>query len=236
MKRQNYYPSRISQQVAWHTNYRDKISGYATAAGIAGPDTAVTVADAKWLIYVLGAWLGEVRTFAQSATAAVEIIQSGLTGGSTYPVPVFTPPALPGSPLPPTVPVAAGALSRIFVFVQRIKDASNYTLAVGEDLGIEGAEETDHPTPKITLKVGQGPGCQCVEFSIIKYTHEGVVIEGRRGGAWEQVGVTTARTFTDERPLLVASQPEVREYRVRYWDKGIANGPWTDVQKVTVAP
>ena len=29
---------------------------------------------------------------------------------------------------------------------------------------------------------------------------------------------------------------QMPEYRMRYWDKGIANGPWADVQKATVAP
>ncbi|MCA1963224.1 MAG: hypothetical protein LDL31_04705 [Prosthecobacter sp.] len=40
----------------------------------------------------------------------------------------------------------------------------------------------------------------------------------------------------DERPLLVAGAPEVREYRMRFWDKGTPNGDWTDVVKVTVSP
>ena len=40
----------------------------------------------------------------------------------------------------------------------------------------------------------------------------------------------------DERPLLVPGTPEVREYRMRFWDKGTPNGDWTDVVKVTVSP
>ena len=40
----------------------------------------------------------------------------------------------------------------------------------------------------------------------------------------------------DERPLLQAGTPEVREYRMRFWDKGPPNGDWTDVVKVTVSP
>ena len=40
----------------------------------------------------------------------------------------------------------------------------------------------------------------------------------------------------DERPLLAAGTPEVREYRMRFWDKGTPNGDWTDVVKVTVSP
>ena len=35
---------------------------------------------------------------------------------------------------------------------------------------------------------------------------------------------------------LVAGQPEVREYRMRFWDKGTPNGDWTPVQKQTVSP
>jgi hypothetical protein len=36
--------------------------------------------------------------------------------------------------------------------------------------------------------------------------------------------------------LLVATQPEVREYRLRFWDKGTPNGDWCDVVKITVSP
>jgi hypothetical protein len=64
-----------------------------------------------------------------------------------------------------------------------------------------------------------------------------VYIESRRGaGAWEFLTIDTESPYLDERPLAVAAQPEVREYRMRFWDKGTANGDWTDVAKVTVSP
>jgi hypothetical protein len=53
----------------------------------------------------------------------------------------------------------------------------------------------------------------------------------RGGGAWEFLAIGTESPYLDERPLLVASQPEVREYRMRFWDKGRLNGEWTDVAK-----
>jgi hypothetical protein len=37
-------------------------------------------------------------------------------------------------------------------------------------------------------------------------------------------------------PLLVANTPEVRKYRLRYWDKGLANGDWSDTATSTVGP
>jgi hypothetical protein len=40
----------------------------------------------------------------------------------------------------------------------------------------------------------------------------------------------------DDRPLLVAGTPEVRKYRLRYWDKGLANGDWSATATITVGP
>lgn len=234
MKRQPYYPSRIASQVLWLTNYADKVAGYATTLGLSAPGITGTVADAKWLIYVLGAWLGDVRTFAQGATSYIEVIESGLTGGSALPAPLFTPP----TPAAGTVAVPAGALNRIFAFVQEIKSATGYTTIMGEDLGIIGAAMSeDHPSPKVTLKLGQGATCQCVDIYFIKYTHQGVYIESRRNeGNWEFLGIDTEKPYTDDRPLLAPGQAEVREYRLRFWDKGTPNGPWSDVAKIAVAP
>jgi hypothetical protein len=35
--------------------------------------------------------------------------------------------------------------------------------------------------------------------------------------------------------IVTANAAYRREFRHRYWDKGIENGPWSHVQKVTVA-
>jgi hypothetical protein len=49
-------------------------------------------------------------------------------------------------------------------------------------------------------------------------------------------GIDTESPYPDERPLLVAGQPEVREYRMRCWDKGTPNGVWTNFAKIALAP
>jgi hypothetical protein len=227
----------MSSQVTWLNHFALGVVDATNSIGFDVDAANDAQLDALWLAYVLGAWLSEVRTFNQSATAYLELAASGDAGT----LPTFAAPPLPAAvapSLPATVVRPAGALTRIFAFIQRLKLAPGYTVALGEDLGIEGAEDAaDHPTPKITLEVEQGPTCQCVDMTIVKYTHEGVVVESRRGGgAWEQIGLTTARTFEDARALLDPTKPEVREYRARYWDKGVANGPWTEVMKATVAP
>lgn len=50
------------------------------------------------------------------------------------------------------------------------------------------------------------------------------------------MAVDSESPYLDERPLLVAGTPEVRKYRLRYWDKGTPNGDWSAVLNITVAP
>ena len=75
-------------------------------------------------------------------------------------------------------------------------------------------------------------------------------VERRRGhdgdcsnhdGEWRRhggiiPGIDTEKPYTDDRPLLVPGQAEVREYRLRFWDKGVANGEWSESASVTVGP
>ena len=152
----------------------------------------------------------------------------------TWCSPASPPPDLPaGVTAPPP-----GTLTRIFALIAKMKLSAAYTEAIGTDLGIVGSEETEKQVPKFSAEAEQGDGCQCVRLRFSKYGHMGVYIESRRGanGVWEFLAIDTESPYEDERPLLVAGQPEVREYRMRFWDKGTPNGDWTDVVKVTVSP
>ena len=232
MKRQTYYPSRIGDQVNWLDNYSVKLPVYGPTLGVVAGDVTASVSDAKWANYVLGTWLSAVRAFSPSTTDAVDDVLTG-SGPDPVTLPSFTAPALPAG----VTARLPGALLRIFTLVAKIKLAGSYTEAIGTDLGVIGQEETARPAPKFTATLEQGPGCQCVRLVFFKYNHMGVSIESRRGGTdWQFLAVDTESPYLDERALLVTSQPEVREYRMRFWDKGTPNGDWTDVVKVTVSP
>lgn len=237
MKRQNYYPSRTAAQIPWLENFREKIGGYTATLGLNATKVADAVASARFIVYILSQWLPAVRAFGPACTQSVEAILSG-TGVAPVVLPTFTAPPLPTTPTPAVVPVPPGALDRIFDLVEELKEADGYNTTIGEDLGVIGAEDTAvHPAPEMELRVLQGAPCQCVEVRFVKYGHMGVYIESRRnGGAWEMLAIDTESPYADERPLLVAGTPEIREYRARFWDKGEANGEWTDVARVTVAP
>lgn len=232
MKRQDYYPSRIGDQVNWLANYAVKLPLHGATLGVAPADVTASVNDAKYANYVLGTWLSAVRSFSPSTTDAVDDV---LTGSGTDPMvlPTFTAPALPAG----VSAALPGTLTRLFALIAKLKLSAGYTEAIGTDLGVVGSETTEKALPKFLTELMQGAGCQCVKLTFYKYTHMGVHIEGRRGaGAWEFLGVDTESPYMDERPLLVAGVPEVREYRMRFWDKGTANGDWTDVGRVTVSP
>jgi hypothetical protein len=62
-----------------------------------------------------------------------------------------------------------------------------------------------------------------------------VWIESRRGGGnWEFLAIDTVKPYIDERSPLAPGTAETREYRLRWWDKGEANGEWSPVVGVAV--
>jgi hypothetical protein len=244
MKRQNYFPSRIADQVNWLDNFGHKIGTYGPTVGLDAATIAAARNDALWAHYVMGTWLTAVRAFSKATTEAVDLAMNG-TGADPVELPTFIAPDLPAGdstatpPIPPVTPALPGVLTRIFALVADMKNDAGMTDAIAQDLQLIGPEDTTViPTPKFLLQLEQGAASQKVNMTFYKYGHMGVYIESRRGtgGAWEFLGIDTESPYTDERPLLTAGQPEVREYRMRYWDKGTPNGDWTDVQKVTVSP
>ena len=232
MKRQDYYPSRIGDQVNWLDNYYGKLPLYGTTLSVIAADVTASVNDAKYAKYVLGSWLSAVRSFSPSTTDAVDDVLTG-TGTGVMVLPGFTAPALPTG----VVAQLPGTLTRIFALIAKMKLSAGYTEAIGTDLGVVGSEDNPatHPFPKVNVEVIQGPSGKIVRSKFVKYGHEGVYMEGRRGsGGWEFLAIDTLTPYDDDRPLLVAGTPEVREYRFRFWDKGTPNGEWTPVEAVTV--
>jgi hypothetical protein len=231
MRRQFYYPVRNAARVVWLTNYAHKVGAHAAALGL---DAAGTIADAQWLIYVLGTMQESLRSFSSAATQYGYLVQNGRANGSAFAAPVFVMPAPPSG----VSAVEAGALGRIFKFVRKVKNAAGYTPAMGEDLGIIGtAAANGDAAPTVWVELVQGENGKGVQVHFLKHGHKGVIIESRRGAEenFSFLANDTSRPFVDERPLLVPGQPEVREYRLRFWDQGEANGAWSPVLKITVS-
>lgn len=231
MKRQPYYPRLIADQPEWHLNYADQLEAQAATLGLDSGDVSKSAMDSRQLGYALGSWLTAVREFGPGCTAELETLRYG-TGGDDFVLPSFVAPPPPGG----LTPVKPGALNRIFKYVQTIKSMPAYTEGIGLLLGIVGEEDSaEHAAPEITLKLEQGTGCQCVKVRFKKFGHYAVAIYSRRnGGEWALLGIAAENPFLDERPLATPGQPEMREYRGRFWDSGSESGDWTDIATVTV--
>jgi hypothetical protein len=215
----------------------DKLPRYVTALNLPPAQVAAGVAACKFAIYVLGEWLPAVRSFGPAATSEVEALFSG-EGASQMALPVFRAPALPEG----VGPVPTGALTRLFELVQLIKNSTGYNEVIGRDLGIVAPTTTtpapgDSAAPPLTCKLVEGQTNQAVNLGFRKNKHMGVYIESQRGaGPLAYLAIATQSPYHDDRPLLVAGTPEVRQYRLRYWDKGHANGDWSDTAAITVGP
>ena len=93
------------------------------------------------------------------------------------------------------------------------------------------------PPPRIFLNAIPGQTFEYARVKFYKDGHEYVVLECRRGnGDWEELVQSNKSPYIDNRPLLVANQAEVLEYRARFWDNGAPSSGWCDVAKVTVGP
>lgn len=231
--KQEYFPTKQAEQPEWLENFADQLTAFGPTIPLTAPAVTAGVADARFLAYAIGAWLTKVREYGPGCTAALETLKSG-TGSTPYVLPVFEAPALPDG----VAPVTPGVLDRIFALVQFIKASPGYTPEMGQLMGIVGSEDAaEHLAPTIKVKAERGEEtCDCVKITFKKYGHSGVAIYSRRGGgAWEFLGNALTSPFMDDRPLLVAGQPEVREYRARFWD-GSESGDWTDIAGTTVAP
>jgi len=224
--KQRYYPSNEPAEITWNTNYRNKIGTHGPTCGLTAGEITDIIADLDFYIFLLNVWHPALQTDVREGTTYKNLVAMGT--GATVPLPAGT------TFTPPTVR-PTGVLTRLFNQVARIKLAAGYTEAIGTDLGIIGAADTtEHPVPTFKLNVVQGATGQGVRITFTKFGHLGVYIESRRGnGVWEFLAIDTETPQLDERPLLVAGQPETREYRLRFWD-GEPNGDWSPVQKITV--
>ena len=238
-KSQNYFPSRMAEQPEWLGNFATKLPNYETPLGLPPAYVDACVASANFLIYVLGTWLTQVRDFGPAATTATDLLISG-SGPDPVVLPVFTAPALPTG----VAAVPPGALNRIFDMVQLVKSSPGYTDTIGQDLGIIASGNAtpttmvaDHMVPEVKFDTVRGAASEAVKIRFKKQGHGGVYIECKRGTSdWRFLAIDSESPYLDDRPLLTAATPEVRQYRLRYWDKGTPNGDWTEVATITVGP
>jgi hypothetical protein len=141
-----------------------------------------------------------------------------------------TTPAL-GAP-PPMVP--ANIFGRASALAARIKKHPNYTDAMGQDLGIIGAEQTmDLAAMKPILKITLQAGRPNVGWK--KQGMDGLEISVDRGtGTFAFLAFDTMPDYLDTAPLPAAGTSAVWRYKAIYRLHDEEVGQWSDIATISV--
>ncbi|HEY0321735.1 MAG TPA: hypothetical protein VGC66_12310 [Pyrinomonadaceae bacterium] len=229
------FPKADPQLVIWFKNFAQAFATHGPALGFTAAEVTSVENDAQMMDFLISDMLPTYKAGLQSRTAYKTLIKDGPIGATAGPLPTAS------APVVPLVTVAPGILPRLRQLIQRIKVAPGYTESIGEDLGITGEDtgssipETD--TAKPTFKATPQPGAN-VRIDFEKRGFDGVLVESRRTGEtnWTQLGIDLYSPFVDTRPPAQPNTPEVREYRLRYYDGDEAVGQWSDIITATITP
>lgn len=237
MTRQAYYPVRVADQIIWLTNFFNKLIGHAPTLGISAARCDAAVADARWLIYILGTWLPAVRAWQKSCTEAAEAAQSG-TGSAAQTLPIFTPPPLPaaGSGLPVVTARQPGGTDRIFDLIAEIKQSDTYTDAIGLDLRAIGTGKTPPDfailAPVLKVKIAGNKVELDWDWQGFSAFLDQCELQVDRGQGYQVLTFDTTPGYTDSTPFPAA--PTKWKYRAIYRVDDAQVGQWSAEVSVTV--
>lgn len=230
-RNQPYYPSTESASIIWLTHFALKLAACAEQLKLSAEEVAATLSDIKFYVWYITTYYPAVQQAGLEATAYKNTLANDATN-ALRPLPVMasyedTPAVRP-----------SGILSRLFNLIQRIKLSPGYSTAIGQDLGIIGTQTVDtHDYPGMTLEIQRNETQEYVVVKFTKYQHDAVTIESRRNnGKWENMGISLKKPWLDMRPMLMAGVPEVREYRIRWYNDATTSGEFSPVQKINVGP
>jgi len=230
MAKKSYIPNKDADLILWLNNFNAKIPLHAATFGLTAAQVASVNNDTMNWNY----WITQVFTFKDESNERVaykELLLMGPIG-----VPAGTPPTAPVI-LPPPVAILPGIIPRIRILAQFIKNHPNYSVVIGQDLGIEGPEDSTVPAtmkPILTL-VPQGGG---VNVKWTKSIADALRIEKQivsTGGGlptpWALLAIDTEPDYLDTSPVTA---PQTWYYRAIYIINDTMVGLWSDVSQISV--
>lgn len=228
-----WLPTREGERLIWLENFALKLVDYIGTAGIVLADSTFANNCATAYAWII-ARSEQMKTETQNVNKYKNTLADGPEG-----TPLGAYPAAPTYPAAPATVMTAGIFAQIVRLVDRIKNTTGYTTAMGEDLGIENPvpDPSDPMTAQPTGNAIALPGSQ-VQIEWVKAGFTGVVVESQRGAetGWTLLGTDFIAPYVDNRAPLVAGQPEVRKYRLRYLDGDSPVGLYSDIIVVTTIP
>jgi len=208
-------------------NIAGKLPTYAATVGVTPAEVASTKADSAYFDYVLNGQQ-QFISFGQQWTAYKNAARDGSDASLGL---------LPAAPALGTAPaqVDPGIFLRLADLIARIKRHPNYTDAIGQDLGIIGAQQTmDLNSLKPLLDVQLQAGKPNVGW-----TKQGMdsleTWVDRDGKGFVFLAIDTVPDYLDTAPLPAPGQSAIWKYKAIYRLNDEQVGQWSDVVSIAVA-
>ena len=216
MRKKSFLPASYKHFVIWLQNFARKLIDHAATLDVDTATTDQVTNDTYLCSYALQL----IEIFKQELSERVKFRKLLYKGSENlnldYPVmPVI--PVLPGPPVP-----KAGVVNRVATIAKTIKLHPNYTEAIGEDLGIIGAEvvvDFRKKKPIITNVISES---NMIIIDWTKARMQGVIIYSNAeitGDAdnikWVEISRDLKSPYEDTRKNK-GNDPETRYYKLRY--------------------
>ena len=203
---------------------------YVGQAGLVAADSTNMNGWRDWYQWILNR-SDQVKNSLKDINEFKRIMMDGPIGTPMGPTPVA-----PVYPATVIFAISAGIFDQIITLRERTVHTVGYNTVMGENIGFEpiGAPPTlGDPTFDLLALVASQ-----VRLDWVKSLATGVIIEGQRGSEvdWTVLASDYFSPFIDTRAPLVAGQPEVRRYRIRYLVGDEAVGSYSGVFQITTIP
>src|ERR1051326_1058675 len=186
MAKSDYIPQQDTDYLAWHDQFKTNVLTQAATFGLVAGDTTPITTD-NTDFHTKITNLNATQATARQAVADKNISRRNGEG-------------------------RARALAR------RIKAPPAYTAALGNLLGIVGPEDTTDLSAVAPIISGTDRTGGVVQVDFGQLTSDGVNLYSKRDGHADFVFLArdTATPYIDNRPLLTAGKPEIREYKAMF--------------------
>lgn len=228
----NYLPSDDLGKSRFLNNYAAKLSNYAAILNMDAANIRQLGSDAANFSISLNA-VATIQSFSKTVTTFKNSLRDGTANGG----------AIGDAPKQPVIgtyslPLVGNIFGRLAKQVQAIKAHPNYTVAMGNDLGIVGSEQQPIDPASLTPVLGHNFQAGKPNVTWKKSIHQGVHIYVDRGdgkGFGNMPYTDTKPDFLDEYPLPPAGQTALWKYKAIYIDEDVEVGNISNELSVTVA-
>jgi hypothetical protein len=248
MAKESFTPTTDPTRQTWLNNIANKIGTYAMKYNISAAEQADVIAVAAYFAY-WNNYISQMREYVLKLTAYKNEIRDGVAAGGSPSVEPTIPVFLP----PPTAP-SPGGFKRVVDLGNSIKKKTVYTVADGQDMGLEGSEvippnpATLTPVLKVAISTGGFPLIKWDKPAGVAGIHlyrkigsgstptPGMPSPGgpTPASGYVYLASDTEPDYLDTSALPASGQSEQRSYVAIYFDNDSPFGQWSAEVKITV--